>query len=81
MSSSDLTGNAGVHGVGEIVNHQLKWLFRVQFESDRGINAHLEVLSGSQYASGRLIGMQIKADQSWSKLIQQCQCRRMDLLS
>lgn len=65
MSKQDneLTSQAGVHAVGLIVTRDLGWIFREQPVSDYGIDAHIEIVSTG--ASGRLLGLQIKAGASY----------------
>jgi tetratricopeptide (TPR) repeat protein len=58
------TGDAGWLGVGAIITARLGWAFRPQQNRDVGIDAQVEtVLAG--HATGRLLGLQIKAGKSW----------------
>jgi hypothetical protein len=55
---------SGVFGVGQIVERDLRWIFREQHEQDYGIDAHIEVCN-SEGPTGRLIAAQIKAGKSY----------------
>ncbi|MGW0215624.1 DUF4365 domain-containing protein [Micromonospora chokoriensis] len=58
-----VTGDAGIHGVGLLVNTRLGWHFRPQPVADVGIDAQVEsVVDG--VSTGCLLGLQIKSGQS-----------------
>lgn len=60
-----VTGDAGVNGVGLLVNTQLRgWIFRPQRETDVGIDAQIEPVLGGR-ASGRFLALQIKSGVSY----------------
>jgi hypothetical protein len=63
---SSLTADEGVAAVRRAVQGDLGWLFREQFIHDRGIDAHIEIVTGEPpVATGRLITVQIKAGDSY----------------
>lgn len=64
--STGATGDAGVHGVGLLVNTQLGWRFRAQPDGDVGIDAQAEAVV-NKVETGRLLGLQIKGGPSWFK--------------
>jgi hypothetical protein len=59
-------GDAGVNGVGPIVNLDLGWVFRPQPVADMGIDAQIEPLVNT-VSTGGLLALQIKA---WPSLIE-----------
>lgn len=64
--STGVKGDAGVNGVGLIVNTQLGWEFRAQPVADVGIDAQIEPVADT-VSTGGLLGVQIKA---WPSLIE-----------
>lgn len=59
------TGDKGVKTLGDIVEDDFGWLYRIQpLETDYGIDAHIEIVEDGE-ATGRLIGVQIKTGPSW----------------
>lgn len=56
----------GVYAVASIVTKELNWVFREQFISDYGIDAHIEICNAKE-PTGKLIGVQIKAGTSYFK--------------
>lgn len=54
----------GVSQVQLIVNQEMKWIFRELSIQDYGIDAHIEIM-GKTYATGKLIGVQIKCGNSY----------------
>lgn len=56
-------GNLGVNKT-ETAILELGFLFRQQFQSDYGIDAHVEIRDGEDYPTGKLIALQIKTDKS-----------------
>lgn len=63
VPESALTGDAGVALVNFLVTDRLGWLFRLQPEADKGIDAHIEVVEDGA-ATGRLVALQIKSGKS-----------------
>jgi hypothetical protein len=61
---SIVKGDAGVSGVGLLVQVQLGWLFRPQLNADVGIDAQIETVFNG-VPTGRLLGVQIKAGSSF----------------
>lgn len=61
---SIVKGDAGVNGVGLLVQVQLGWLFRQQPIADAGIDAQIETVF-NDVPTGRLLGVQIKAGSSF----------------
>jgi hypothetical protein len=61
--STDNTAQIGVNAV-EAIFLEMKWLFRRQLESDVGIDAHVEAVSGNR-PTGQLIALQIKCGTSF----------------
>jgi hypothetical protein len=59
----DSTSRVGVHGVGLIVERELKWSFREQSVSDWGVDAFIEIIN--QVPSGKLLALQIKGGSSY----------------
>jgi len=59
----NLADRAGVNLVSSLVTTELGWIFREQPTSDLGIDAHIEAVE-NQCATGRLIGVQIRAGRS-----------------
>lgn len=60
------TERIGVSRVQAIVYEQLHWIFREQSIDDCGIDAHIEV-KDEDYATGKLIAVQIKSGESYFK--------------
>jgi hypothetical protein len=61
---TDATGQLGVNLVERHVLRDLKWVFRVQYVSDQGVDAQVETkIDGT--TTGRLLALQIKAGKSW----------------
>lgn len=56
----------GVYAVASVVTKELNWVFREQFISDYGIDAHIEICNAKE-PTGKLIGVQIKAGTSYFK--------------
>lgn len=56
----------GVSQVNLLVSKELRWIFREQPTDDYGIDAHIEVHDGD-YATGKLIALQIKSGPSYFK--------------
>lgn len=56
----------GVSQVQLIVNQEMHWIFRELSIQDFGVDAHIEIM-GQSYATGKLIGMQIKCGESYFK--------------
>lgn len=56
----------GISRVQAIVNEKLKWIFRELNVEDYGVDAHIEIM-GEMYATGKLIGVQIKCGDSYFK--------------
>lgn len=56
----------GVSYVQLIINRDMEWIFRELNVQDFGIDAHIEIM-GKTYATGKLIGVQIKCGQSYFK--------------
>ena len=54
----------GVSQIQLIVNQKMKWIFRELSIQDYGIDAHIEIM-GKTYATGKLIGVQIKCGNSY----------------
>ena len=63
MDPSANTDRIGVFGVGQIVQSDLRWIFREQVTSDYGIDAQIEVVDGAT-VTGKLIAAQIKSGPS-----------------
>jgi HEAT repeat protein len=63
LMSYDSTARVGIHGVGLIVQRELKWSFKEQPIDDWGIDALIEIVEGRP--SGRLLALQIKAGASY----------------
>lgn len=61
---ADTTGELGVNFVQRVVLRDMQWIFRVQRESDQGIDAQVETKVGGA-STGRLLALQIKAGPSW----------------
>lgn len=61
---SSVTGDVGVALVSVIVGKQLKWIIRSQLQTDKGIDAHVEVVQENK-ATGRLLALQVKSGHSW----------------
>lgn len=59
-------GRIGVAQVELLVNREFKWIFREQPTDDYGIDAQIEIHNG-EYATGKLIAVQIKSGQSYFK--------------
>ncbi|WP_328410797.1 DUF4365 domain-containing protein [Nocardia sp. NBC_00403] len=59
MTDSNGTERLGVYGVGLQIA-KLGWIFRIQSESDFGVDAHVEIVADGR-ATGRLIALQIKS--------------------
>jgi hypothetical protein len=57
--SYDSIARIGVHGVGLIVQRELKWSFKEQPVDDWGIDALLEIVEGTP--TGQLLALQIEA--------------------
>lgn len=57
---SHIVGSLGVSGAKDAVQRHIGWLWRDQLEHDFGIDAHIEVIASGK-ATGRLIGVQVKA--------------------
>lgn len=65
VTDSNGTERLGVYGVGlQIV--KLGWIFRIQSESDFGVDAHVEIVADGR-ATGRLIALQIKSGPAYFK--------------
>lgn len=60
---SDDKGNIGIDELSS-ATRRLGYKFRRQFESDYGIDAHIEIREAGQYPTGKLIGVQVKTDKS-----------------
>ena len=56
----------GVSQVQLLTNTQLNWIFRELSIQDFGVDAHIEIM-GDEYATGKLIGVQIKCGESYFK--------------
>lgn len=56
----------GVSQVQLIINQEMGWIFRELNVQDFGIDAHIEIM-GKRYATGKLIGVQIKCGNSYFK--------------
>ena len=56
----------GVSQVQLIINKEMGWIFRELNVQDFGIDAHIEIM-GETYATGKLIGVQIKCGNSYFK--------------
>lgn len=54
----------GVSQVQLIINREMHWIFRELSIQDFGVDAHIEIM-GQSYATGKLIGMQIKCGKSY----------------
>lgn len=54
----------GVSQVQLIINQEMGWIFRELNVQDFGIDAHIEIM-GERYATGKLIGVQIKSGNSY----------------
>jgi hypothetical protein len=59
------TDRTGVNAVEAIFINQLDWIFREQFQSDWGTDAHAEVKVDG-VPNGRLLAMQIKSGESYA---------------
>ena len=62
MDSED-KGNIGIDELSSAIR-KLGYKFRRQFESDYGIDAHIEIRVAELYPTGKLIGVQVKVDKS-----------------
>lgn len=62
--ASSLTATNGVTKTLDFFDLEANWLFRKQTSRDYGIDAHVEVVEGTN-VKGRLIGLQIKSGDSW----------------
>ncbi len=62
MDSED-KGNIGIDELSSVIR-RIGYKFRRQFESDYGIDAHIEIRLAEQYPTGKLIGVQVKTDRS-----------------
>src|SRR5699024_8323083 len=58
------TDRTGVNMVSEIINNELKWIFREQPTDDYGIDAQIEIIEGES-VTGQLIAAQIKTGKSY----------------
>ena len=56
----------GVSQVQLITNQKLQWIFRELGIQDFGVDAHIEIM-GENYATGKLIAVQIKCGESYFK--------------
>lgn len=56
----------GVSQVQLITNQELRWIFRELGIQDFGVDAHIEIM-GENYATGKLIAVQIKCGESYFK--------------
>lgn len=63
---SALTASNGVTKTANFFDVNAKWPFREQTTHDYGIDAHVEVVEGTN-VKGRLIALQIKSGDSWLK--------------
>ena len=64
FDESEARGRAGVHEVGLVIS-RMKWIFRDQPVSDTGIDGHIEPCDKNGYATGRLVGCQVKSGPSY----------------
>lgn len=64
MKDTKLIERQGVALVQNIVCSQFGWIFREQLSDDYGVDAHIEIKDDS-YASGKIIGVQIKTGESY----------------
>src|SRR5690349_8491000 len=62
---SQNVSRAGVHAVAEIFEHDFRWFFREQHESDFGIDAQVETTDEEGRPSGKLLALQIKSGASY----------------
>lgn len=60
------TERIGVSAVASIIDSEFKWIFREQYVSDMGIDAHIEIVEDGK-PSGIIIGVQIKSGDSHFK--------------
>lgn len=61
---SSVTADVAVALVQVIVGKQLGWIVRPQWQADKGIDAHIEVVQDGE-ATGQLVVLQIKGGESW----------------
>ena len=64
-NESDHLGEIGVAAINLIVRKDMRWIFRPQSISDRGIDAEIEIQDEDGDATGRLIALQIKTGPSY----------------
>ncbi len=62
MDSEDKS-NIGIDELSSVIR-RIGYKFRRQFESDYGIDAHIEIRFNESYPTGKLIGVQVKVDKS-----------------
>jgi len=67
FSNTERLGGKGIRLVHNIVEDELRWVFREQATHDLGIDAHIEVISNRNRATGRMIAAQIKCGESFFK--------------
>ena len=67
FSDTERLGSKGIRLVHNIVEDELGWVFREQTTHDLGIDAHIEVISDKNRATGRIIAAQIKCGKSFFK--------------
>lgn len=64
VKGTSITESKGLNLINRTVTNEMGWLFREQPTDDYGIDAHLEIVEGEK-ATGRLIGLQVKAGASY----------------
>jgi len=67
FSDTERLGSKGIRLVDNIVEDELGWVFREQTTHDLGIDAHIEVVSDKNRATGQIIAAQIKCGESFFK--------------
>ena len=67
FSDTEKLGSKGIRLVNNTVEDELGWVFREQATHDLGIDAHIEVVSDKNRATGQIIAAQIKCGTSFFK--------------
>jgi len=66
LTGTARTGKIGLDAVSQVVNNDLRWLFRVNpGESDFGIDGYLDVVTDDGSVTGQSIAVQIKCGESY----------------
>ena len=65
VTDEDRLGSKGMRIVQDIVEDSLDWVFRSQITRDLGIDAHIEIITKKNEATGKIIAVQIKCGESF----------------